>query len=197
MRKQSVTSPNSSAVTYLLLFLFLSVVILFSMNLRKINSNSDVPVNEVEVSTEDEFANWPTLNKPEWGMKLKYPPSYELLTNNSTKVEFGWEGVPHVTISTSVDDYNKLKVCNGDDPDTTILSACILSDQDVQKQPIAPLKIGNYQAISYYTSRGVDDYWRVIAIEDSMPKLQLRADLAGGGLSGRFDQILSSLQIEQ
>lgn len=196
MQKLKTFSPNSPAVTYVLLFLLISLVILFSIGLRKSNGALDTTGNEPELSPVVEFADWPTLSKPEWGIKLKYPPTYEIITNTTSKTELGWEGVVYVTLTTKIDEYQNLEVCKFD-PEKLSDGPCLTPESfDDVSGRIKTIAIDNNEAINYHIVGGVDVSARVLVFEGRMPRIQIRGDQAGGGLESTFNQMISSIEFE-
>lgn len=136
----------------------------------------------------DETIDWKTYNHPTLGFTLKHPSSYVVLKEQPDRVELGFNDYPYVTITSILEQYNENNICN----ENTTEYPCVASSGFDQLKPIEIIKVNNIDAKSFYISEGVDAAYHIVQLSGTAP-LQLKANIAGGGLDRTFTHILSTV----
>jgi len=148
----------------------------------------------------DPTADWKTFNSTDFGIEFKYPDPYEIISNTSKTIVLGFKDTtgagpfPYLTISKQKTiNYSILKTCS---PDQTTNTPCLASiGSGYQDEEIINSKLDEVESVSFITSEGPETlYYIVQTVEE--PSLELKMNVAGGGLGNTFEQILSTFKFK-
>lgn len=137
--------------------------------------------------------NWQVFSKEAWGFSIKYPPQYQVLSENNQTVEFGMDGVSYITITTNVNFYDEENLCKAE----ASTYPCIDSSTGWgQTEPVAAVQLGTKEARSFYlVAEGSDNVHHVVVVQN-IPGIELSANVAGAKLDDVFQKMLSTVTLK-
>ena len=149
-------------------------------------------------STIDETADWKIYTNRQLNFQFKYPPDYELEKEDQDKVVFSSRFNPgNQKVSSSftvswrnVTDVKTIQKCIWSESKSGLPYTCVSGDTQSHL-------INGVEVVQYSTLSGEGETQalsEIFAQFQTTPKIQFRHYVYAGGISRKFDQILSTFQ---
>ena len=153
----------------------------------------DTPSSSITVqpspspTSDPETATWNLYAKPGLYFSFRYPKDYQIVSEEPRKVVLGFaptptdKVIPYLTVTMDgSSSYKDLPTCTKD-----MTSPCISKKQTIT--------LDSKQAASVDLRGGVDDAYSIVTLSGT-PGIELKMNVAGGGLSETFRKILSTVR---
>jgi hypothetical protein len=168
------------------------------------NKNSEEIFNQIlstfkfnEASRSVDIPGWKTYTNKSGRYSLKYPETYSLIKEDGKSATFGF-GIgneppyPYLTVSSDViTDVNSYKLCSELQSDSGFTPCIGGGDDWGQSGNIVDNALGGRKAKSFYLGGGPDYAYHIVQTTEE-PRIELKMNVAGGGLNDTFGKILST-----
>lgn len=165
--------------------------------IKPLPTNKPTPIAS-SAATASVSADWKTYTNSPYRFSLQYPSDFAIGSETSSEITFGEQAqngiiqyLTIITAPTKLTNYKELKSCSSTAEETTL--PCIAKEGWQQKKPITDMLVDGKNAVSFYLVGGVDNAFHIVQITND-PKIELKMNVAGGGLESTFNKILSTFK---
>lgn len=182
--------PKSKKITphHFIVYLVLLVVAVIMMGVLILSDQDSPRVATTQPNSSSTATNY----------TFAVPAEYSLITETELTKSYGVNDVVYLTITEgiTVDPYDLAQGCYLDD--RRVSAKFCLDDGSGwgQGAPIVNLSLGGIPAQSFYIMVGVDSAFHIVQTTTD-PIVELKMDVAGGGLEKKFEEILESFEFVQ
>ncbi len=162
-----------------------------SANIAEVITPSPQKISPTSIPTQTmdpETASWKVYSQPALYFSFRYPENYNIISEEPRKVVLGFSSpsddtlIPYLTVTMDgSSSYEKLTNCIKDS-----VIPCVKNKESIT--------VNNEAATSVSITGGVDYAYSVVTLPGN-PSIELSMNVAGGGLSQTFSNILSTVRI--